>query len=120
VDVLVADDQVTMIDLDVATYQWFAVDLAATLRSITGEGDHVDALAAEHARLFLDAYLEAHPLEQRWLDALPVHLAYRRALLFIALFDELEPPAREEWRRAVLGRDTTGPWSMILAGLRTG
>lgn len=108
-NVLIEDDQLALVDLDVATYHWFVVDLAATTYSITSEGGD-DALAREHVERFLDAYLAVHALADRWMDTLPLFLRYRRALRLITRGDELPPARRDTWRAAVLGDEPVLPW----------
>lgn len=103
-------DQLTLIDLDVATYRWFASDVAIAVWSIIREGRDGDDLARLQVRTLVEAYREHHPLEPVWLEALPVHVAYRRALLLMALHDELPARLRDRWRQAVLRREIHLPW----------
>lgn len=53
----------------------------------------------------VDGYLTAYPLDQRWIDALPLFIEYRRALLLMAMHAELPQQVRAAWH--------TEPWSTV-------
>jgi amicoumacin kinase len=109
---LLADgDEITLLDFDVANHHWFVSDIAiacqSTLFSISGG---MERPVSDRAKLmgfvehFLEGYEREHHLTPEWLDRLDLFIAYRRILLFTAMYGWLQskPEVLGSWKQMIL------------------
>jgi Ser/Thr protein kinase RdoA (MazF antagonist) len=87
---LIDGDRLTVLDFDVCTHHWFALDLAIALFHPIWEQRYGDPQAvAAFGRAFWDRFMAGYTRENRldgfWLAQLPTFMKYRQILFFIAL-----------------------------------
>ncbi|MBN1565263.1 MAG: phosphotransferase [Anaerolineae bacterium] len=87
---LLHEGSLTILDFDVCTRHWFALDLAIALFHPIFESRHrpaaeVAAFARELTDHFLAGYDDAYTLDPSWLDHLALFMRYRRTLFYIVL-----------------------------------
>jgi amicoumacin kinase len=105
------DGTVTMIDFDVANHHWFASDIAIACQSILfSHSGGMERPVQDRDKLlaFLRCFLEGYERENRltpfWLEQLDLFIAYRRILLFIAMYGwvQSQPETHASWREMIL------------------
>jgi Ser/Thr protein kinase RdoA (MazF antagonist) len=103
--------EITLLDFDVANYHWFITDISIAVQSVlfaTGGGMERPVQDAGALSRFLDSFMKGYESENHldsfWLDQLDLFIAYRRALLFIAMQDWLatEPALHQAWKERIL------------------
>ena len=120
-NLVVDGDRITLLDFDVANHHWFISDLAIACQSIlfslSGGMDrpvnHREKLLnfLEH---LLEGYEREHHLSSEWLDRLDLFIAYRRILLFTAMYGSIrsKPKFHDSWKRMILSQPkVAGAWS---------
>ncbi len=103
--------QVTMLDFDVANHHWFITDLSIACQSIlfTRAGGMERPLQDRAPLLrffecFLAGYATENHLADFWLEQLDLFIAYRRILLFIAMYGWIssQPEQHAAWKQMIL------------------
>ena len=112
---------VTLLDFDVANYRWFISDVAIACQTILfAQSGGLDRPVDRRERLlgFLDLFMEGyrreHELVSEWLGRLDLFIAYRRILLYIAMYDKIRrrPQHRATWQGMILSRpEVVGHWA---------
>ena len=102
---------ITMLDFDVANHHWFITDIAIACQSILFSQSggmhqpvhHRDKLI-EFLGFFLEGYEREHHLPSEWLDRLDLFIAYRRILLFVAMYGWVssKPEIHVAWKAMIL------------------
>ena len=87
---LIDGDSLTVLDFDVCTHHWFALDLAIAVfhpswEKRYGEPQAVRAFGRHFWDRFVAGYTRENRLDGFWLAQLPTFMNYRRILFFIAL-----------------------------------
>ncbi|MBI5961284.1 MAG: phosphotransferase [Chloroflexi bacterium] len=105
-NMLVDGDTITVLDFDVCTRHWFALDIAIALFHPIWEHRHrpapqIEAFAQRLTRLFMAGYCRENTLDPAWIERLPLFARYRQILSFIALSGQDEP-GPNPWREAQL------------------
>jgi Ser/Thr protein kinase RdoA (MazF antagonist) len=113
---------VTLLDFDVANHHWFINDIAiATQTILFAQSGGLDRPLERPEKLrgflalFMEGYRREHDLDSAWLDRLDLFIAYRRILLYIAMYDDLRRrhEVREAWRGMILSPpEVAGRWAM--------
>jgi amicoumacin kinase len=112
-NLLVDGDQITLLDFDVAKHHWFITDIAIACQSIVfslSGGMHRPVHDREKVIAFRDCFMEGyereHHLDSEWLDRLDLFIAYRRILLFTAMYDSIRsmPDFHDPWKQVILSQ----------------
>ena len=111
---LLADgDEITLLDFDVANHHWFVSDIAIACQSILFSiSGGMERPVSDRAKLlgFLDCFMEGyereHHLAPEWLDRLDLFIAYRRILLFTAMYGWIQskPEVLDSWKQMILSQ----------------
>lgn len=98
-NLMLAGEELVVLDFDVATTHWFALDVAIALAHPVWQMRHESPGAiAPFVATFLDAYAAQHPLPEPWRERLPVFMRYRFTLFVLAMERELGHPRElPEW-----------------------
>jgi Ser/Thr protein kinase RdoA (MazF antagonist) len=112
-NLLVDGDRITLLDFDVANHHWFINDVAIACQSILfaiSGGLDRPVHSREKLLSFLDSFLEGygreHHLSSEWLDRLDLFIAYRRILLYTAMYGwvQSEPDLQASWKQMILSQ----------------
>jgi Ser/Thr protein kinase RdoA (MazF antagonist) len=110
-NLLVDGARITLLDFDVANHHWFLTDVAIACQSVLfAQSGGLDRPLHNRDRLlgflehFLTGYEREHQLSSAWLNRLDLFIAYRRVLLFIAMYEGVKanPGAHTAWKRMIL------------------
>jgi amicoumacin kinase len=110
-NLLVAGNQITLLDFDVANHHWFIADISIACQSVLFDvsgGMHLPvydrAKLVEFLRFFMEGYRREFTLKSEWLDYLDLFFAYRRILLFIVMngWIKSKPDLHASWKKMIL------------------
>jgi Ser/Thr protein kinase RdoA (MazF antagonist) len=110
-NILTDDENLVLLDFDVANYHWFMTDISIALQGLlfTKAGGFERPVSDPGAvRGFLDAFMLGYETENHldpaWLDRIDLFVSYRRILLFIAMQGWLAttPEVRASWKNLIL------------------
>lgn len=117
--------RVTVLDFDVCTRHWFALDLAIALFRplwFNRQRPDLDAFAHDLAEPFLRGYRQQHTLAAEWIEHLPLFARYRAMLFWIAMMHEGVDPANaklramlDDLRAFVLSAALPPGWDVVMA-----
>ncbi|MBN1678872.1 MAG: phosphotransferase [Anaerolineae bacterium] len=101
---LVDGDDLTVLDFDVCTRSWFALDIAIALFHPLWDRRRkpdTGAFSRRFIRGWLDGYREIYQLDTSWLERLPLFVRYRQMLFYIVSRQE-QAALPEPWRKRLL------------------
>lgn len=80
----------TLLDFDVCTHHWYALDVAIALFHPIWEqrarpAPEIEGFARRISGPFMDGYSRENTLDRAWIERLPLFAHYRQMLFFIAL-----------------------------------
>jgi Ser/Thr protein kinase RdoA (MazF antagonist) len=99
-NLLVNDDQITILDFDVANHHWFLFSHSGGMdRPLQDRQKLLDFL--HH---FLQGYASENKLGPFWFEQLDLFIAYRRILLFIVMYGWIQskPKVHTAWKQMIL------------------
>jgi len=119
-NLVVNNEQITLLDFDVANHHWFINDIAIacqnTLQYISGGLSKPlykrDKLLG-FLRSFQEGYLLENNLSAEWFNHLDLFIAYRRILLFIVMNKSIrsKPELHRSWKNLILTQpEIIGNW----------
>ena len=116
------ENRITVLDFDVANHHWFVNDIAIACQSVLiflSGGFNGPLRDREKLLGFLRCFMEGYEHENRlsaeWLNRLDLFIAYRRILLFIAMYDwvQSQPELGISWKQLILSPpELVGTWSV--------
>ncbi|HEY9075305.1 MAG TPA: phosphotransferase [Anaerolineaceae bacterium] len=105
--------QITLLDFDVANHHWFVTDISIACQSVLFDIsggmqrplEYPDKLKS-FLGYFREGYEQEHSLAEEWWQRLDLFIAYRRILLFIAMYDWIcsKPDLFASWKRMILAQ----------------
>ena len=98
--------EITLFDFDDCVYSWYVYDIAMVVFYMLVGRDDAPAFAGEFMAHFLPAYVSECPLEERWLEEIPVFLKLREIDLYAVIHRSFDVENLEDaWcRRYMDGR----------------
>lgn len=82
--------QITLFDFDECAYSWFINDIAIALFYIVQDAEDWTAFTGEFMPHFLRGYIQACPLDLKWLNEIPNFLKIREIELYAVMFRDFD------------------------------
>jgi Ser/Thr protein kinase RdoA (MazF antagonist) len=93
-----AEGQITLFDFDECAYSWFVNELAIALFYIAQDAEDAPAFTAEFMPSLLRGYVQACPLDPKWLQQIPSFLKIREIELYAVMHRDFDVNnIEDEW-----------------------